>query len=152
MREMPEFPLKVFYDGSCQICSAEMSHYMRKDHGGRLEFIDISDPGFNAHDYGISLDDFMYQMHAIDRRGNMYRGVDAFRAIWRAFPGSSWYGTLCTLTASPVVRPIARLAYRIFARFRGYLPKRRAAACRIGRRPSGLFFQARRKPDNRQKE
>lgn len=135
MREMPEFPLKVFYDGSCYICSTEMFIYMRKDHGGRLEFIDISDPDFNPHEYGISLDDFMYQMHAIDGRGEVYRGGDAFRVIWGAFPGSSWYGTLCTLTAFPVVRPIARLAYRIFARSRRYLPKRKAASCRIGRRP-----------------
>jgi predicted DCC family thiol-disulfide oxidoreductase YuxK len=122
MRKSPEFPLQVFYDGSCHVCSTEMFVYMRKDHGGRLEFVDISAPGFNPRNYGISLDDFMFQMHAIDRSGRVYRGVDAFQAIWRAFPGSSWYGFLGTLTAFPVVRPIARLSYRIFARLRRYLP------------------------------
>lgn len=136
MREMPEFPLKVFYDGSCYVCSTEMLVYMRKDHGGRLEFVDISDPAFDPRQYGFSLDEFMYQMHAIDRGGEVYRGVDAFRAIWRAFPGSAWYGFLGGLTALPVAGPMARLAYRIFARFRRHLPTRRAA-CRIGRRPPG---------------
>lgn len=134
MREMPEFPLKVFYDGSCYVCSTEMFVYMRKEHGGRLEFVDISDPAFNPREYGISQDEFMYQMHAIDRGGHVYRGVDAFRAIWQAFPGSAWYGFLSGLTTLPVVGPLARLAYRAFARFRRYLPRKRAV-CSIGRRP-----------------
>lgn len=134
MREMPEFPLKVFYDGSCYVCSTEMFVYMRKEHGGRLEFVDISDPAFNPREYGISLDEFMYQMHAIDRGGHVYRGVDAFRAIWQAFPGSAWYGFLSGLTTLPVAGPLARLAYRTFARFRRYLPTRKTT-CSIGRRP-----------------
>jgi len=134
MRELPEFPLKVFYDGSCHVCSTEMFVYMRKDHGGRLEFVDISDPDFNPQNYGISLDDFTSRMHAIDRSGTVYRGVDAFQAIWRAFPGSSWYKFLGTLTDFPLVSPVARLSYRIFARLRKYLPKKKAA-CSIGSRP-----------------
>jgi predicted DCC family thiol-disulfide oxidoreductase YuxK len=134
MRKTPDFPLQVFYDGSCQVCSTEMSVYMRKDHGGRLEFVDISAPGFNPQNYGISLDDFMFQMHAIDRSGRVYRGVDAFQAIWRAFPGDHWFRFLGALAEFPLVRPIARLAYRIFARLRKYLPKKKAA-CSIGRRP-----------------
>ncbi len=135
MREMPEYPLKVFYDGSCYVCSAEMFIYRGKEHGGRLEFVDISDPDFKHREYGITLDEFMYRMHAIDRRGTVYRGVDAFRAIWQAFPGSSWYGFLAALVSFPVVRSIAGMVYLAFARIRRYLPRRRAAACRIGRRP-----------------
>jgi predicted DCC family thiol-disulfide oxidoreductase YuxK len=134
MREMPEFPLKVFFDGSCHVCSTEMSVYMRKDHGGRLEFVDISDPGFKPHDYHISLAEFMTQMHAIDRNGMVFRGIDAFQAIWQAFPGSSWCKFLVVLMDMPMFRSIARLSYRIFARVRRYLPKRKAV-CRIGKRP-----------------
>lgn len=90
----PEFPLKVFYDGSCYVCSTEMFVYMRKNHEGRLEFVDISMPDFNPDQYGIRLADFMFQMHAIDRTGRVYRGPEAFRAIWQAFPVSAWYGFL----------------------------------------------------------
>jgi len=134
MRKLPEFPLTVFYDGSCQVCSTEMFVYMRKDHGGRLEFVDISDPAFDPDAFGISLADFMYLMHAIDRSGRIFRGVDAFLAIWQAFPGDHWFRFLGALADFPLVRPIARLAYRIFARLRRYLPKKKAA-CSIGRRP-----------------
>ncbi|MRR54742.1 MAG: DUF393 domain-containing protein [Deltaproteobacteria bacterium] len=134
MRTLPEFPLTVFYDGSCRVCSSEMFIYMQKDHGGRLEFVDISDPAFNPADFGISLADFIFQLHAIDRCGTVFRGVAAFQAIWQAFPGETWFRLLAVLTDLPLVRPLARLAYRIFARLRRYLPKRKAV-CRIGRRP-----------------
>jgi predicted DCC family thiol-disulfide oxidoreductase YuxK len=131
----PEFPLKVFYDGSCNVCSSEMFVYMRKDHGGRLEFIDISEADFNPDEYGISLADFMYQMHAIDRSGRIYRGPEAFGAIWLAFPSSAWYGFLAKLVSLPGISIIARAAYLTFARFRKYLPKHRKAVCNTGKRP-----------------
>jgi predicted DCC family thiol-disulfide oxidoreductase YuxK len=127
--------LKVFYDGSCYVCSTEMFTYKKKDHGDRLEFVDISDPNFNPDQYGISLADFMYQLHAIDRGGRLYRGVDAFQAIWQAFPSSPWYGLLVMLVTIPGVSLFSRTAYRTFARLRKYLPKKHGAECKIGNRP-----------------
>lgn len=135
MSERPAYPAKVFYDGSCRVCSGEMDAYMRREHGGRLQFVDISDPDFEPAVYGISLDDFMYQMHVIDRKGTVFKGPDAFRAIWRAFPESHWFRFLSALIGWPVVRSLARLAYRLFARIRKYLPKRKSGVCKIGRRP-----------------
>jgi predicted DCC family thiol-disulfide oxidoreductase YuxK len=133
----PEFPLKVFYDGSCIVCSAEMAAYMRKSHEGRLLFIDVAAPDFNQGKYGITLAEFMYEIHVIDRGGRVYRGPEGFWAIWQAFPASTWYGLLGLLVTLPGLSLIARLAYRCFARLRKYLPKRRDAcpdgACRIGR-------------------
>ncbi len=135
MSVKPEFPVKVFYDGSCWVCSREMYTYMGKNHGGRLEFVDITGPDFNPAEYGISLADFMYQMHAIDRTGRVYRGVEAFRAIWQAFPDSPWYGFLGGLVGLPGAGHIARAAYRAFAGIRKYLPKRPGAVCRTGKYP-----------------
>jgi predicted DCC family thiol-disulfide oxidoreductase YuxK len=107
----------------------------KKDHGGRLEFIDISATDFNPDEFGIGLTDFMYQMHAIDQAGRVYRGPEAFRAIWQAFPSSAWYGFLAALVNFPGIRILARAAYLTFARTRKYLPKRRRAVCKIGKRP-----------------
>ncbi len=135
MAARPEFPIKVFYDGSCYVCATKKYKYMGKDQGGRLEFVDITDPVFDPAEHGLSLADFMYQMHAIDRRGRVYRGVEALRAIWQAFPDSLWYGFLGGLVAIPGVNLIARAAYRAFAGTRKYLPKRSGATCRIGRHP-----------------
>lgn len=43
-----------------------MEVYRRKKHAGRLLFVDISAPGFDPAPYGIALEAFMYEMHAID--------------------------------------------------------------------------------------
>ncbi len=135
MSVKPEFPLKVFYDGSCYLCSTKMYAYMGKDHGGRLEFVDIAASDFNPAEYGRSLADFMYQMHAIDRKGQVYRGVDAFRAICQAFPNSLWYGFIGGFLTIPGANLIARAVYRTFAGIRKYLPKSSGAACKTGRHP-----------------
>ncbi|PLX73440.1 MAG: DUF393 domain-containing protein [Desulfuromonas sp.] len=132
----PSFPLKIFYDGACPVCSREVEHYRRQDRSGRLQAIDISAPEFDPKVYGIPFQDFMYQLHVIDADGEVYLGVDAFRAIWRAFPDSLVYRTMARILALPVMNPLARVGYRIFARLRPRLPGRDRAcskgSCQTG--------------------
>jgi len=123
MPESPEFPLRVFYDGGCSVCSTEMKAYRNREYGRRLIFINISAPGFNPAHYGITREEFMHELHAIDREGRVYRGVDALRAIWRVFPATSWYGFLASLVTLPGINQLSRLIYRGFARLRKHLPK-----------------------------
>lgn len=141
MLTKPGFPLRVFYDGSCSLCATEIERYGRGDHAGRLILVDISAPDFDPAPWGISLSEFMYQMHAIDQAGRVYRGVEAFWAIWQAFPASTLLGLCGTLITLPLVNPVARLCYRAFAGIRGYLPKRStgcaSGSCTIGRGPQG---------------
>lgn len=139
MPETPRFPLRIFYDGACRVCAREVEHYGRSDHAGRLHLVDISAPEFDPTPVGISRDELMYQMHAIDAEGRVYRNVEAFWAIWQAFPAATLYGLLGRLVTQPLLRPLARLGYRIFARLRRYLPRREqdcsTGSCRIGRNP-----------------
>lgn len=120
----PDFPLQVFYDGSCSVCASEIERYGRKDKNGRLILVDISAPGFDPAPLKITFTELMYQMHVIDRRGRVFRGVEAFWAIWQAFPTSNLLGLCGKLIMLPLVTPLARLCYRIFAAIRGFLPKR----------------------------
>ena len=120
----PSFPLKIFFDGACPVCSREVNHYCRRDHNRRLQAIDISLPQFDPKVYGIPLQAFMYELHAIDDTGEVYRGVDAFRAIWRAFPDSSVYRAMDRILALPLINPLSRVGYRVFARLRPQLPGR----------------------------
>lgn len=137
MPTKPRFPLRLFYDGACSVCAAEVEHYGRMDREERLILVDISAPDFDPAPLGITMDELMYQMHVIDRSGTVYRNVEAFWAIWQAFPASTLLGLLGALITLPVVNPLARLCYRGFARIRRYLPKRDAActtgSCRIGK-------------------
>lgn len=127
----PEFPLLVFYDGSCVVCAREVEHYRNLDRAGRLMIVDISAADFDPQPWGIPQAEFMEQLHAIDKSGTVYRGVDAFWAIWQAFPESTLLGLLGRVLTLPYINPLARLAYRGFARLRKYLPKRRND-CRDG--------------------
>lgn len=137
MTVSPVFPLRLFYDGSCSVCASEVERYGRKDRDGRLILLDISAPGFDPAAFGITLAEFEYQMHAIDQSGRVFRGVEAFWAIWQAFPTSTLLGLSGKLIMLPLLNPTARLCYRMFAAIRGYLPKRRkdcsGGSCRIGK-------------------
>lgn len=123
MRKMPVFPLTIFYDGVCVVCATEMRHYRQKNHGGRLRFIDISAPGFDAERFGMDFQELMAQMHVIDASGSVFRGVDAFPVIWQAFPEFR-YRLLAGTLRLPGIHALARLAYALFARYRHYLPRR----------------------------
>ena len=139
MPESPRFPLRIFYDGACRVCATEIEHYGRSAAAGRLLPVDISAPEFDPAPLGISREALLYQMHAIDAAGRIYRNVEAFWAIWQAFPAASGYGLLGRLVTLPLLNPLARLGYRIFARLRRYLPRREGdcatGSCRIGRNP-----------------
>ncbi len=43
-----QLPATVFYDGACPLCRSEMGVLMRDNQAGRLRFVDISGPGFDA--------------------------------------------------------------------------------------------------------
>lgn len=137
MPTKPHFPLRIFYDGACPVCATEIERYGRIDREERLILVDISAPDFDPTPLDITLDEFMYQMHAIDGDGTVYRNVDAFWAIWQAFPASTLLGLLGMLVTLPAVNPVARLCYRGFARIRRYLPRRDDActtgSCTIGK-------------------
>ena len=138
MSNQPTFPITVYYDGSCLVCATEIEHYRRKDINHRLALIDISQPDFNPELYGINLQAFMYELHVIDQTGEIYRGIEAFWAIWQAFPASTLYGMLGTIITLPRVNPLARLCYMGFAKIRKFLPKTEsncaAGSCRIGKK------------------
>lgn len=141
MSSIPEFPLRILYDGACPICSREVEHYRRLDHAARLVPVDISAPGFDPGPYGIPLQVLMSDLHAIDRCGEIYRGVEAFLAIWRAFPERMTCRLLAAAVSLPALKLVARSVYRGFARIRPRLPGRKggcaAGVCRIGKRDDG---------------
>ena len=137
MPTKPKFPIKIFYDGSCSVCSAEIEHYLRQNHDNKLLGVDISAPDFDPSPYGITTEAFMYELHVIDQKGEIYRAVEAFWAIWQAFPASTLYGMMGVVINLPLVNPVARLLYKGFARIRPFLPKKHvcdSGTCRIDRK------------------
>ena len=136
MSKRAAYPIKIFYDGSCVVCSTEMEHYRQKDLSGNLIFIDITAPDFRPETYGLengkSREELMRKLHVLDSEGRYYTGADGFPPIWRGLPPESAYLLLAWLIERPLVNQIAKAGYFIFARLRRFLPKRRkCAACRM---------------------
>mgnify|MGYP000485190056 CR=1 FL=1 len=65
--------------------------------------------------------------------GELVTGLAAFTAIWDVLPG---FGLLARAARLPLVNPLLRGGYRVFAALRPYLPRRRAAECATGSCPT----------------
>jgi predicted DCC family thiol-disulfide oxidoreductase YuxK len=123
-RKRPAYPLKVFYDGSCSVCSGAIDGYRKEAPEGAMDFIDITAPDFNPGIYGRTREDFMRQINVMDAEGSLYLGVEGLWAIWQAYPPHSSYGIMGRLVSLPGIHTLARLFYWTFARFRKYLSGR----------------------------
>ncbi len=118
------FPLTVFYDGNCPVCSREIAHYRALNRVGQLCFVDISEPSFDAGAWALDRTELFKAMHARDAAGRLYFGVDAFRVLWLGLPGPR-YRRLSRLLGLPGLHLLAVLGYWVFARLRHLLPRRR---------------------------
>jgi predicted DCC family thiol-disulfide oxidoreductase YuxK len=121
------YPLTLFYDGACGVCSTEMGHY-RSIADQRVIFINIASADFDAEAFGKRIDDFQKRLHALDAEGHYHTGVEAFRRLWEALP-SPFYPMLSRLIGLPGIHLSARAGYAIFARYRHLLPSSRANSC-----------------------
>lgn len=124
MTSAATYPLEIFYDGSCLVCSREMELYRRRNPQQRLVFIDISRDDFCAEEYGRSQQQFMAALHIRDAGGRFSTGIDAFLVLWRAFPSGSLYRLFGGVISLPGVHLASRFGYALFARYRHLLPQR----------------------------
>src|SRR5712692_10586832 len=117
-------PVTVYYDGLCPLCSREIAHYRDRAKGIPVSFVDLSAPDFDAAQHGVDLDRAREILHV--RVGDEMRtGLDAVIAMWDAIPAYRWLARLARLAG---VNGLANIGYRIFARFRPYLQRRRTCA------------------------
>jgi predicted DCC family thiol-disulfide oxidoreductase YuxK len=125
------YPLSIFYDGACGVCSTEISYYQSIS-DDRVKFIDIASVDFDAGLFGKTIEEFQSQLHARDAAGQYFTGVEAFRRLWEALP-SPFYPLLSTMVGLPGINLAARSGYALFARFRHFLPSKNAASCPLPR-------------------
>jgi predicted DCC family thiol-disulfide oxidoreductase YuxK len=107
--------IRVLYDGECPLCTREIRFLERRDRGrGRIHFEDIADPAFDPAAYGLDDRQLMARIHGVIPDGSVVEGVEVFRRAYAAV-GMGW---LLAPTRWPVLRSLADLAYRVFARNR----------------------------------
>ncbi len=108
------YPLALLYDANCAVCSLEMDHLRSLNAEGRLQFIDISAPGFDPTPYGATLDAMNAEIHARRADGRVIRGVPVLRLAYEAV-GLGW---VLRPTAWAPLRALSDVGYRLFARHR----------------------------------
>lgn len=84
---------------------------------GLIAFEDISLPGFNPGQYGLTMPQVIGAMHAVRPDGAIVRGVDVFAEVYDAV-GWTW---LARPIRWRVTRPLAKFGYKIFAAVRPWL-------------------------------
>ena len=108
---MPE--LTVLYDGSCSLCRASVARLQRFHTRGRIELLDLHEPSVETRFPQIDRDAAMRLMQAVDARGKVWSGSDAWARIGLLVPG---WKLLAWLLLVPGVRLIAARAYGWVAR------------------------------------
>jgi len=111
------YPLTVYFDATCVLCTAEMSAMKARDAAARLDLVDCSPAGFNAGP--APREALMAAIHAVDAAGQVFVGVPAIRACRDAvgLPSGSF------LLDLPWIAPMADRAYAVLARNRYRLPR-----------------------------
>jgi len=107
--------IRILYDGECPLCSREIRFLERRDReSGRIQLEDISRADFDPDTYGLDARQVMARIHGVLPDGSVVEGVEVFRRAYAAV-GLGW---LLAPTRWPVLRRLADLAYRVFARNR----------------------------------
>jgi len=107
--------IAVFYDGKCGLCRREIEYYKRIARVGVFDWVDITVDASVTQKLGISYADGLKLLHAQDLQGKLHVGVDAFLLIWKQIP---CWRILARIVSFPIIRPVANIAYRVFAAWR----------------------------------
>ena len=116
------YPLTLLYDAACPVCALEMDHLRTRNTAGRLAFVDIAAPDFDAAAWGTTPAALDAEIHGVWADGTLTVGLETLRGAYAAV-GLGW---VMAPTGFAPVRPLFDAAYRLFARYRR--PLSRAAA------------------------
>lgn len=107
--------LTVLFDGDCGLCRASVERLRQVDRGGRIELLDLHDPAASRRFPQIDREEAMRWMQAVDARGRVASGVDAWARIGLALPGWKW---LAWILLVPGIHFVAGRVYAWIARNR----------------------------------
>ena len=101
--------LKVFYDGSCPLCSREIIFYQRQRGAETICWLNVADQTLTEGlPEGISRDQLMQRFHVQGANGKVQTGGDAFLQLWALLPK---FRLLAWLFSLPLMRWIVNQTY-----------------------------------------
>jgi len=105
----------VFYDGSCPLCSREMSHYRKCQGADEVNWLDISQSKDQLDDYGIDYDSAMKRFHVLSADGTYHTGAFGFIHLWSRLKP---YKALSALIKIFRLGALLDWFYKLFAQWR----------------------------------
>ena len=117
--------LRVYYDGACPLCRAEIDYYRRCEGAHRLDFVDVGRDADAALGEGLNRKRALARFHVRDGAGHLVSGAAAFARLWRVLPGWRWLAWIVDLRIlgfRPIL-PLAETAYRLSLPLRPWLAR-----------------------------
>jgi len=113
-----DYPLTIYYDASCPLCTREVTLLKRYDHADMLQLVDCSPEEFAAVE-GHTRAAMMQLIHARDAAGRWLIGAPVFAAAYRA----SGFALIASLWGSARLQPLWAVVYPWIARNRMLLSR-----------------------------
>ncbi len=105
--------MDVYYDDGCSFCKRAMRLARHLDVFHRLRFIPVRDQvGKQGPLQHLSKEELLYDIHAVDKKGRVKRGIAVYQAGLRAMV---WLAPLGWLLAVPGISHLGAAIYRRIA-------------------------------------
>ncbi len=127
--------LTIFFDGACPLCLKEMQHLYRADGLQKICFVDINTEVFEAQYPDIDKESANKILHGKLADGSLILGLDVTCKAWNLVGKGRWISFL----RWPIIKPMADLAYLLFAKYRYPISRwltgqQRCPSCRLERK------------------
>ena len=100
--------MKVYFNGSCNICNAEISHYKKKTCD--INYVDISKDR-DEHIHHLSKKDLFRRIH-VYHQGRLISGSESFLILWDTMPRWKYLSSFLQL---PIFKQLWKIAYETMA-------------------------------------
>ena len=100
--------MKVYFNGSCNICNAEISHYKKKTYD--INYVDISKDR-DEHINHLSKKDLFRRMH-VYHQGRLISGSESFLILWDTMPRWKYLSSFLKL---PIFKQLWKIVYETLA-------------------------------------
>ncbi|QBQ55599.1 thiol-disulfide oxidoreductase DCC family protein [Nitrosococcus wardiae] len=107
-------PIKVYYNSACPVCNAGIKNQKAKMAHCRIEWKDVHTQSGIHNEISPDLEFVRKRLHAINEKGEIKVGVEAFEVIWRHSPNERWKAKLVSF---PIIKQISIFLYNAFAWF-----------------------------------
>ena len=113
---LPQWKIKLLYDGECPLCVREVNFLQKRDRGrGLVSFVDIADYDYDPRENGgVDFATAMGRIHAVLADGSVIQNVEVFRRVYEIL-GIGW---IYAATKWPIIGPVVDALYGIWADWR----------------------------------